>query len=195
MPKDVDHEQRRAEILAAAVALVAEVGLRDLTVRSIAARLGGSVTVVTHYFPTRQSLLESVAPWLLKRWQAQLSSSTTLEGDGIILLRSVLAWLLPLSAKSLADERAALSLLTAAESDRAGVGRLHAEIDPWLRGLIRVHLKGLVEEERMEAMVDLLRAATRGISVCACEDPEVWPAERQLAVLDDLLDALGLLAP
>ena len=71
MPKEVDHDERRDEILTAVAGLLADVGLRGLTIRSLAARLGGSVSVVTHYFPTRHSLLVNIGPWILKKWQAR----------------------------------------------------------------------------------------------------------------------------
>jgi AcrR family transcriptional regulator len=193
VPKEVDHNERRDEILAAVAGLLADVGLRGLTIRSLAARLGGSVSMVTHYFPTRHSLLVNIGPWILRNWQNEIEALPESGGDRIARLRSVLAWLVPITAEGLLEERAGLSLLVGTEKDAAAVKGLRAELDTWVRKLVCDHLVGLVDEAHIEPAADILYAMTRGISVCTCEAPEAWPAERQMAVLDDLLGALGLL--
>lgn len=193
MPKEVDHDKRGDEILSAVAGLVADAGLRGLTIRSLANRLGGSVSMVTHYFPTRHSLLASLGPWLLKRWESEIESLTDLEGDPLVQLRSTLAWLIPLTPEALVEEKAGLSLLTGNERDAAAVHGLRQELDAWARELVRSHVDGLVDDAHLEPLVDMLYAVTRGISVSACEAEGSWPPERQMSVLDDLLDLLDLL--
>lgn len=193
MPKEVDHDERRDEILTAVAGLLADVGLRGLSVRSLAARLGGSVTMVTHYFPTRHSLLVSIGPWILKKWQAEIEELANGDADPITKLHEVLAWLIPITPEGFVEERAGLSLLVGDKKDAVAVQGLRTELDAWLRGLVRDHLAGLVDKAYIEPAVDLLYAVTRGISVSTCEDPLAWPAARQLAVLDDVLASLGLL--
>lgn len=193
MPKEVDHDERRDEILTALAGLLADGGLRGLTIRSLAARLGGSVSMVTHYFPTRHSLLVNIGPWILNKWQEEIESLTHPEDDPLVRLRAILAWLLPLTPESLTEEKAGLALLAGAESDLVSVRGLTRELSVWARELVRSHLVGLVDADHLPRTADLLYAVTQGVAVCACEDPEAWPAERQLDVLNDLLDSLGLL--
>jgi AcrR family transcriptional regulator len=195
VPKEVDHDERRDEILTAVAGLLADVGLRGLTIRSLAARMGGSVSMVTHYFPTRHSLLLNIGPWVLRKWQTEIESLESAEGDPVSKLRVVLSWLIPITPEGMLEERAGLSLLVGTEPDATAVQGLRTGLDLWLRGLVRAHLIGLVDAAHIEPTVDILYAVTRGISVSACEAPEAWPAERQLTVLDDLLDLLGLLQP
>lgn len=193
MPREVDHDERRDEILTAVAGVLADAGLRGLTIRTLAARLGGSVSMVTHYFPTRHALLVNLGPWLLKKWQAEVESLTSAGSDGAAGLHAVLSWLIPLTPESLVEEKAGLSLLAGTESDAASVRGLSTKLVAWVRDLLRARLLGLVDEAYVERAVDILYAVTQGINVCACEDPGAWPAERQLALLDDLLDLLGLL--
>jgi AcrR family transcriptional regulator len=193
MPKEVDHDERRDEILGAVAGVLADAGLRGLTIRSLAARLGGSPSMVTHYYRTRHSLLADIGPWILNKWQAEIESLLGVEQDPAVQLRSVLAWLLPLTPESLVEEKAGLSLLAGTESDTAAVLGLREELDSWVRDLVRSHLVAVVDDAVVEPSLDLLYAGTRGITVCACEAPDAWPPERQMAVLDDLLDVLGLL--
>jgi len=195
VPKEVDHDERRDEILAAVAGLLADVGLPGLTTRALAARLGGSASVVTHYFPNRHALLTNIGPWILKKWQGEIEALSNAEGDPLGKLHSAMEWLIPLTPDGLLEERAGLSLIVGKEHDTAAVEGLRTELDAAVRGVVRDHVIGLVDEAHVEPIVDALYATARGISVCVCEAPEAWPAERQLAVLDDLLDLLGLLPP
>jgi len=52
----VDHEDRRREIVRAAIEVVKKHGYQGLTLRSLAAQMGGSSTLVTHYFRSRRNL-------------------------------------------------------------------------------------------------------------------------------------------
>ncbi len=57
MPVVVDSDQRRAAVVAAAADLVIEGGLPAVTFRNLAARLGCSTTVISHYFKDKNEVL------------------------------------------------------------------------------------------------------------------------------------------
>mgnify|MGYP002648522336 CR=1 FL=1 len=57
VPKQVDHEERRAEIDRVVWAIIAEQGVAAVTLRAIAARGGISMGRVQHYFPTRDAIV------------------------------------------------------------------------------------------------------------------------------------------
>lgn len=57
VPKKVDHEQRRREIAAAVARLAAHRGLQAVSFREVAAEAGVSVSLVQHYFGTKENLL------------------------------------------------------------------------------------------------------------------------------------------
>jgi len=59
MPKQVDHDQRRREIAAAVSHLAATRGLVGVSFREVAAEAGMSVSLVQHYFGSKQNLLIS----------------------------------------------------------------------------------------------------------------------------------------
>ncbi len=54
---DIDHDERRRSIALVAIELIAREGLEAATVRRIAAEVGFSTTIVTHYFTDKQELL------------------------------------------------------------------------------------------------------------------------------------------
>lgn len=57
MPKLVDIEARRAQFVAASLEVIANEGLGAATMRRIAAQAGATTGAVTHYFPSRETLL------------------------------------------------------------------------------------------------------------------------------------------
>ncbi len=60
MPKIVDHNQYRQELLSQCVALFAERGFGAVTMREIAASLGVSTGTLYHYFPNKKRIFEQL---------------------------------------------------------------------------------------------------------------------------------------
>ena len=57
MPKIVDHELRRQELLAATWRVIARTGIIGVTTREIAREAGVSTGVLAHYFADKEELL------------------------------------------------------------------------------------------------------------------------------------------
>jgi TetR/AcrR family transcriptional repressor of bet genes len=57
VPRDVDHDQRRREIVPAVWTIVARRGIEGVTLRGVAAEAGVSMGRVQHYFGTRDELV------------------------------------------------------------------------------------------------------------------------------------------
>jgi AcrR family transcriptional regulator len=60
MPKIVDHDQYRKELLSQCFDLFAEKGYAALTMRQIAQGLGVSTGTLYHYFPSKEALFEQL---------------------------------------------------------------------------------------------------------------------------------------
>lgn len=191
MPRQVDHAQRRGEIIEATLNVLAESGTRGLSFRAVAEKLGGSTTLITHYFPTQQDLVDAVSTSALNRWGEEISDLDRQTDDPRERLRSLLEWLVPATDLGLRDERSRINLLSGeilGDSNRA-------TFDNWdqiIRGFLRSHLESLVPPERMDATVDLLRVTTNGITLSVVEHPESWSPSRQFAVIADVLKMLDL---
>jgi AcrR family transcriptional regulator len=190
MPRQVDHDDRRREIVDATVRVLAARGVRGLTFRAVAEEMGGSSTLVTHYFPTRQALLDALAEsvaWLPEEVFV-LESGTD---DPRRRLRIFLQWWLPRDEPDRRAEQARINLI----GERDTRMRTQHFFDAWdarMREMLRDHLKDLLPASDIPATVDLLRTVTNGISLSTVEHPEEWPASRQFAVLDHALRLLGL---
>lgn len=67
MPRAVDHEQRRFEIVAGLWQIVAEQGIEGVSLRTVAARADVSMGRVQHYFGTKDALVVAGIDLLVKR--------------------------------------------------------------------------------------------------------------------------------
>ena len=190
MPRPVDHDERRREIARAALRLLSSKGPAGLSMRAVARELGGSLTVVTHYYSTRRELLVDLPQQLAQDWSEDLSVLEAQAATPRARLRTLLAWLLPLDSDGLQEEMARFSLLVA--STDADSSEALAGFDDYVRELLRQHVTGLVPDFAVESSVELFRAFTNGIVVNAVMDPVGWPASRQEALLDQ---AIGLILP
>lgn len=191
MPKQVDHEGRRREILLATLDVLSEQGPSGLSFRTVAKRMGGSSTLVTHYFPSRQALIDALVGDIAS-WPDQIGEIEAGATDARERLRRFLRWLLPDDAQGLKEESARINLI--GERDiRLRTDHLFDAWDDKARELLRGHVEGLVRPDRVDTVVDVLRSTTNGITLSVIEHPTKWPPDRQHAVLDEILSAFGLL--
>ncbi len=59
------------QVIEATLKVIEEGGIKDVTVRKVAEEIGRSTTVITHYFPTREHLLEAALTKSFAQSQAQ----------------------------------------------------------------------------------------------------------------------------
>ena len=193
MPRRVDPTGRRTEILQATVAVLAEKGPRRLSLGAVAARMGGSSTLVTHYIRSRQELLDSLVD-LVDWWRDELATLEVESSDPQERLRRVLEWLLPLDEHSFVQEQARINPLGEPDA-RLRTRPAFEAWDRYMRRVVGDHLRGLVPDNRLEPTVELLRVITNGVCISAVEHPNQWPRERQIAVIDHVLALLNLDSP
>lgn len=67
MPRIVDHEARRAQLLEGAHAVFAREGYAALSMRQLARSLGVSTGTLYHYFPTKQALFDALVEKVVDR--------------------------------------------------------------------------------------------------------------------------------
>jgi AcrR family transcriptional regulator len=190
MPRAVDRAEREGVIADAALRLMAKSGPSAVTLRGLADELGGSITLVTHFYPTRTALFEGITSRLLADYDEELAQLER-DSDPRTRLRVLLTWLLPLSKESRALERARV-LMTAETDSEVHVQAFFTAMEQKMRGLLRSHLEPFVAPREVELYVDALRALTNGIVLSATEHPRLWSRKRQLAVLDLAISSLGL---
>lgn len=192
MPPHVDHAARRREIMESTLELLAEGGLRAVAIRTVAARLGGSASIVTHYYPSRHAIFEDVANQLIIQWEKEVKEIDDATSSRWSRLRAYINWALPTRPRALMIERARVQLAAAQASESTAKNTFRA-FDSTMRTALAAHLSGLLPEDEVDQAVELLRALITGVVLLTVEHgDEEWTPERQVSVLDYLLKLLGI---
>ncbi|MEV4015771.1 TetR/AcrR family transcriptional regulator [Nonomuraea angiospora] len=160
MPKIVDHDERRREVLSAARRVIVRDGIDAATTRAIAKEAGYSNGVLAHYFADKDEILLSALRQSHQRIRDRLTRKV--EGaTGLAALRELLLDNLPLDAERTQESR--------------------LEVSFWSRSLAS---ERLAEVQRTEA--DELRAAVRDLLAQARAAGELRTDDN----LDDLTEQL-----
>jgi TetR/AcrR family transcriptional repressor of bet genes len=108
VPKIVDYDQRREELGAALLEVLARDGIEGVSIRSVAAQAGWTRGVIAHYFADRDELLLYAYRLALQREDAV---ATIRDGDPVNSLVALLIRALPIDETSSLDYRIFLGLL------------------------------------------------------------------------------------
>ncbi|MHB1875737.1 MAG: TetR/AcrR family transcriptional regulator [Streptosporangiaceae bacterium] len=195
MPKIVDWESRRDEVLAATWRVIATHGLAGTTIRKIAKEAGYSPGVLAHYFSDKQDILGSALVLAHRRVGERMDRKA--EGHtGLAALRLVMIEALPLDRQRMLEAQIEVSFwgralgtpelarLQNTEFERLW-GRLRRLLaDAASHGEVRADLDIEAATHRLVALID-------GLSVEAVLYPARVPADRQLALLNELVDSFS----
>jgi len=197
MPRHVDHEQRRAQVVAVATDLVVVEGRDALTVRNVARASGCSTKVVSHYFADVTELHHATYAAAAGRASARVQAVLDADSGDVA---GLLGALLPVDAERARDWTIWLSFWSEAlpsERLRADQAERSRSIDERLARALGV----LVERGELAPDVDVdvagcrLGAILHGVAIQATFDPERWPPGRQRDVVDSELALLGIRSP
>lgn len=194
MPKKVDHDARREELVLAAWRVIAARGIDEVTIREIARESGYSSGVLAHYFENKDDLLAHALRLshtrIRKRYDAEVE--TPIAADA---LKGILLDNLPLDEQRELETRIEMSFWARALRNEA----LH-EIQERESETLRDLLRELVEkakkdgaisaEHDMEDVIELLGAVIDGVSLHALLYPDRLPAEKQARVMEFALQLL-----
>lgn len=183
MPKVVDHDERRAQIVMATWDALASVGLEGATMRVIAERAGCTTGRLTHYFDSREAILTAALRAVHERAGVRMIRAA--EGaSGASSLRAVLLEALPLDD----DRRREWQVWLAFWAQAAVDGNLRAENEQryreWrdvLDRLLRQAVPGLRAGERAIRVDDLV-ALVDGLGLQATLDAGATDRSRSSAL-------------
>jgi AcrR family transcriptional regulator len=193
MPARTDHEARRQDVSAAVWRVLAAQGFGGLTLRAVAAEMGASTGLLTHYFPSKHALVMHALEVAEKRTRTRDRQYPA--AAGLAALRAALVDVLPVSPELTEINRVWVSSWDAALAD-AELGALEkARYRRWrakLRPLVvEAQQCGELPDRDPDDLVAGLAAFTHGLVVQALFDPRAFPRKRLLGLLDDQLAALA----
>ncbi|GLW69557.1 TetR family transcriptional regulator [Kitasatospora phosalacinea] len=197
-PARGDHEARRRDVSEAVGRVLADRGFGGLTLRAVAAELGASTGLLTHYFPNKRALVAHALEVLDRQAVGRRRPATEAVGAarGLPALRAALLDVLPLDAAAAADNRIWIGSWDAALGD-AELTAGHAE--RYRRARRRMaelcaQAQELGELPAARPAADLAAQAQSfvlGLVVQALFAPGEFPPERQRALLDGFLADLA----
>lgn len=188
MPKMVDHESRRREIVDAVLRRIEAHGFASVSVRNVAADLKVSPSAVRHYFPSSEQMLASTLQMVREAQAARLAAGVSPMKDWDVRE----AWLqaLPLDAVRRREAVVWLSTMMAAHSPvvRAVLAEANADLDR----LCRVTVEQLGCRESIGIESRALRAFTDGLTLNAVADPQAFDSDVLTLALDTYLARIKL---
>lgn len=194
VPKVVDHEQRRGEVLQATWRLIARDGVDLVTLRSIAEETGWSTGVLQHYFASKRDIVISAHQLAYERVAARIAQRS----DGRTaaeIIRIALEEALPLDDERLLEARVEVSGWNLALRDDR-FRTIHAEsVARWRSGLVSLleaagASKSLAVSEADAA--DLIISLIDAMSAQAVVAPEETTPDRQRGLAERLLTLIGV---
>jgi AcrR family transcriptional regulator len=194
MPKVVDWDARRDEILSATWRVIARDGIAKATTRAIAREAACSPGILAHYFDNKADILGAALVMSHRGVGARMDASTA-GLRGLDALRVVMLEALPLDEKRDLEAQIEISFWGRALGNAELRELQHREFDR-LRARLRGHLAEAAELGHLGEGVDLdfathqLVVLIDGVSAERVLYPDRVPPERQVNLLDNLLGGL-----
>jgi AcrR family transcriptional regulator len=189
LPKIVDHEERREEVIAAVWRVIARDGLESSTIRAMAKETGASAGILAHYFTDKDDILT----YALKLSHRRIRERQNKKLDGLTGLEALKALVLdnlPLDEERELETRLEISYwarsLTRAEVtkvQRAEAAILHKRM---IDLVLEAQSLGEIDKSQSpERIVERLHALIDGLSVHALIHRKRVSNETQTAIIDE----------
>ncbi|MEU8940895.1 TetR/AcrR family transcriptional regulator [Streptomyces goshikiensis] len=205
MPKHVDPDARRQQVVDALFRVVVREGLHRTSLRGVADEAQLNIGSLRHYFASQQELMRFAMQSMIDRVGGRLLARVEQIGDlgsrprpeQLRLAAELLAELLPLDERRRTEVAVFLDFNAAARTDPAfgDLARKAAEGTRWLlrrilarldaAGSLRPGLDLDIEAERLAALVD-------GLGLSGVLHPDLLPPQTSLDVLRTHLEDLAL---
>lgn len=195
MPKIVDHDQRRRELVEATLRIIVRQGLSGAMMRDIATEAGFANGAIKSYFASKSDLLAATYLFVFDATNRRVEFSTS-HLRGIAALRAFAYEVLPITPELHDEARVVLSFLAevAQNSDHARTTRETMSLwRTWILGwLDQAHEDGeLAAEVALESTTDVLLTYMLGAQTTAIIGGGTFGFEGFRSQLDYVIDRLS----
>lgn len=136
MPKIVDHDERRLELVDATWRIIARLGIEGATMREIALEAGFANGALKPYFPTKDTLLTFAFGHVFNRTNERIAEVTA-GLSGLAALRAFCVEVLPLDDEKINEARIVIPFWQKAINDPEKA-RIHREsMQQWMEAILR----------------------------------------------------------
>jgi AcrR family transcriptional regulator len=136
VPKIVDHDERRLELVDATWRIIARQGLEGATMREIALEAGFANGALKPYFPTKDTLLEFAFSHVFNRTNRRIAEVTAGKA-GLDALRAFCLEVLPLDEERVNEARIVIPFWQKAVNDPRKADIHRQSMEKWVAGLRR----------------------------------------------------------
>lgn len=153
MPKIVDHNDRRTELVATTWRIIARRGISGATMREIAAEAGFANGAVKPYFPTKHDLLRATFEYVFERTNERTILATR-RRTGVAAIMAFGREVLPLDADRRDEARAVIAFWQEAATDPV-LAAAHTESMALWRDWLAAWIREDVAAGRIRAELDV----------------------------------------
>lgn len=147
MPKAIDHDQRRREIIDATWGLIVRGGLEAATMREIASEAGFANGALKHYFPGKDEIIEGAYERALTQTRDRVAALVG-EKTGIEALKASVYGSMPMDDEAYESARVLLSFWERGVSNGDLRGDYQDHLDSW-----HAQLESLIADCRAEGSI------------------------------------------
>jgi AcrR family transcriptional regulator len=195
MPKIVDHDARRREIIEAVWSLISTRGFHSVTMRDLAREAGYANGALVRYFPDKEAVLQAAFRRAFDATNER--AATAIDGlGGLAALERLALEIMPLDETRLREARVVIGFWDYAAGDEHLVEFFGGTMVEW-REQVRMYLRQARAAGEVpaggrpdELVVDALLSMLMGLQINALFMPRETTPPRQRALLEDFLSAL-----
>ncbi|MGN6404234.1 TetR/AcrR family transcriptional regulator [Sinomonas sp.] len=189
MPKIVDHDQRRVELVDATWRIIAEKGLDGATMRDIAAEAGFANGALKPYFPSKDRLLDFAFEHIFAQTNRRMEAATA-GLTGREALRTYCHEILPLDDERRNEARVAIAFWQKAMQDPAKAAVHERSMEQWREALGRLLVEAGHGGADLVTAVGAIMDLVLGAQITATLSPAHHSPQQLVDQLDCLLTAL-----
>lgn len=196
VPKIVDHDARRAELVDACWRIISRQGIAGATTREIAKEAGVAHGILAHYFSDKDEILRAALRRAFERLAAHIQARVA-GLSGAAALRTALIEALPIDQERLMGAQVQLAFWGRAVGDPTVIAEQRGSYEIW-----RTTVQDLVKDacavgempgsDDPVACADVLVALIDGLVAEAALYPKSFSIRRQTRIVDNLLRTYGV---
>lgn len=189
MPKVIDHDQRRSDIIDVTWALIVKGGLEAATMREIASEAGFANGALKHYFPGKDEIIQGTYDRALGMMSEGVATAVG-DATGLAALRAIVYASAPLTEEAIVAGRVLLSFWERAMSNDDLHQAYLSHLTSWRGGLLTYIEQGRADGDIRtstpdEQLVDEIVLINVGANVMSLIAPQLSTP----ALLEAQLDA------
>ncbi|WP_410667662.1 TetR family transcriptional regulator C-terminal domain-containing protein [Amycolatopsis sp. cmx-4-68] len=195
MPKQIDHDRRRAQIAEATWRLIAKRGIEAATMREITAALGMAHGALKHYFPDKNAIVKAAFTHVFEATNTRIGERLG-EVTGLAGLRVFCREVLPADEVTELEARVVLPFWQRALADAELESVFAAAMTEWrsrMAGFLRAAREdgSVTSPVADEVLVEQLLTMLNGTQVHALLTPKVTTARLQWRMVEAFIESLG----